>query len=262
MDLSSLPHIGLLSEYQKEYLDYSGLCCPCAKQRGAAGLSSKGPAECQPEDYDAGDGVVPAFRGETTSKSGYYPQPTLSRLPSHKPTSGLQHTPMLLGPNMMEVDSVSHSAHGPQPLELARTTAPRWMAALYRTPKYQTRYDLTSSYQADYCGMKAKPRNICLDIMAGGDNIQIQDQTQKEGTECCEPPSESETHGSLHDRLNDYVKSLLFRTTTGSTYQPPSVHGNIQCHPKRAQPDKYCPAEALNTISCKIHKNQEYHRKP
>ncbi|GBL85533.1 hypothetical protein AVEN_34690-1 [Araneus ventricosus] len=261
MDLSYLPHVGLLSEYQKEYLDYSGIGCTCVNRRVPAGLSLKGPTEGQPQDYDIGDGVVPDFRGESTSKSAHCPQPTLSKLPSYKPSAGSERPPMLLGPNMMEVDSVSRSAHGPQPLSLARTTAPRWIADHYRTPKYQTRYDLTSSYQADYCGVKTRPRSICLDTMAGGDNVRVRDQTHDEEAEHCEQ-NEKSVQGSLHDRLNDYVKSLLFRTTTGSTYQPPSVFGKGQCHPPRDRPDRQCPAEALDTVFCKIHRYQDYHKKP
>ncbi|CAL1291871.1 unnamed protein product [Larinioides sclopetarius] len=261
MDFSYLPHIGLLSEYQKEYLDYSGIGCTCVHRCVAAGLTSKGPAEGQPQDYDIGDGVVPDFRGETTSKSAYCPQPILSQLPCYKPSAGSERPPMLLGPNMMEVDSVSHSTHGPQPLILARTTAPRWIADQYRTPKYQTRYDLTSSYQADYCGIKTRPRNICLDTMAGGDNVRVRDQTHNEEVEHCMPHAKS-MQGILHDRLNDYVTSLLFRTTTGSTYQPPSVYGKGRCHPPRDKPDRHCPAEALDRVSCKIHRNQEYLKNP
>ncbi|GFT58853.1 uncharacterized protein NPIL_217771 [Nephila pilipes] len=272
MDFARLPHVGLLSEYQKvkssklyvtlkEYLDYWGRGCTGINRRIAAGVTSKAPPLCQNEEYDIGDGILPVFRGESTSKLHFQPQPPLSKQPSYKPPKGLDHPPFVVAPGMFETESVSRSALQPMPMDLARTSMPHWMLTKSSLLPYGTRNDLTSSYQADYCGVKTKPRNICLDSKASGDCGSTEQKVhldKKEDSEKRRNPA----FESLHDRLNDYVKSLLFRTTTGSTYQPPSVYGEICCHPakKSSLIKKHCPAEKLITKSCKIHRNQEYRK--
>ncbi|GFY52318.1 uncharacterized protein TNIN_445921 [Trichonephila inaurata madagascariensis] len=215
------------------------------------------PPECQNEEYNIRDGIVPAFRGESTSKKHYQPQPFLSKLPSYKPSEEFNYPPILLVPYMLETESMSRASYQPMPMDLARTSKPLWMKKKCPFLKYDTRFDFTSSYQADYCGVKTEPRNICPDSKAGGD---CRDTEQKTCLEELKIPDKTGLFSeNLHDRLNDYVKPLIFRTTTGSAYQIPSVWGEICCHPAKSL-EKHCPAEELTAKTCKVHRNQEFHR--
>ncbi|XP_035229773.1 uncharacterized protein LOC118201732 [Stegodyphus dumicola] len=248
-----------LTEYQKEYLDFFGKdLTPIDKRHIGAGISSKGPPDGQPEPYQIGDGIIPPFRGESVSKQAHQPQPPIRQLPAYKPPE--DKPPMLLGPEMMEVESYSSWSHRPFPLELARRTRPEipnWVLNMKKPLRYESRFDLTSSYQADYCGPKTKTRKICLDsenggkVGAGGD---IESNIQTKG--------KALTHSfgdcvQLGDRMWNHIHSLLFRTTTGSTYLPPSVFGGSSCHPSKSRFERICPANTLATKTCKIHQNQK-----
>lgn len=66
---------------------------------------------------------------------------------------------MLLASFMTEVEPYSHSIHCPMPQELARKTTPSiplWIREGMKPIEYKTLYDLTSSYQADYCGIQTQ----------------------------------------------------------------------------------------------------------
>ncbi|GIY99802.1 uncharacterized protein CEXT_22821 [Caerostris extrusa] len=154
-----------------EYTGRFGWSCPEPNRRNLAGFPSKGPPECQDKEYDDSDGILPSFRGESTSHLIHRPQPPVKQLRSYKPIPGSEKPPMIMGPGSMEVESMHRASYQPQPTDLTRvTTRQIWMKDRFDLTEYQPRYDMTTSYQADYCCERMKPRDICLEWRAGGDD--------------------------------------------------------------------------------------------
>ena len=121
----------------------------------------QGKPEYESQEYDSSDGIVPRFRGTSTEKSVYVPQPNLNKLPNYKPQS--ESKVFLLESHLTEVEPYSHSIHCPMPVELTQQTAPTkslWIKDNLKPLTRESRYDLTSSYQEDYCGKQTEVRRI------------------------------------------------------------------------------------------------------
>ncbi|KAG8181493.1 hypothetical protein JTE90_016579 [Oedothorax gibbosus] len=273
--MSLRPYIGLLSEYQKEYLNYSGKDCSLTKRRNlAAGVPSLPSPDCRPKEYSSEDGLLPVFHGKSVAKSDYVPQPRIARTQNFKVECSTKEAgtkneagingsaqikpdrpPMLLLPGMQETESEAKASYRPFPLELARSEGTPFLRTKNGEPENRApRWDLTSSYQADYCGIRTQPRRICLEERSAHHKdtsckYNTSNSSKLEGQTCKQNCKEN-----VHDQLSSYVKSLLFRTTTGSAYRPPSTFRGPPCHPAKEQK---CPAEDILPQKCEIHCKQQ-----
>lgn len=63
-----------------------------------------------------------------------------------------------------------------------------------------------------------------------GDHVVVKEPISPENIPSCATDEDK--------RLWNYVHGLLYRTTTGSTYLPPSVHGEPMCHPTKYHPSR------------------------